>query len=58
MQLPKLKFLGAAKRAELANIEQMKKIIPLITREIPFGQYVCVLVFGVNVTDLDFWGPN
>ena len=42
-------------RAEMANIEQMKKIIPLITREISFGQDVCELVFGVNVTDLDFW---
>ena len=42
----------------MANIEQMKKIIPLITREIPFGQNVCDLVFGINVTDLDFLGPN
>ena len=25
-------ILGAAKRAEMANIEQMKKIVPLITR--------------------------
>ena len=46
-------MFGAAKRAEMANIEQMKKIIPLITREIPFVQDVCELVFGVNVTDLD-----
>ena len=39
----------------MANIEQMKKIIPLITREITFGQDVCDLVLGVNVTDFDFW---
>ena len=39
----------------MTNIEQMKKIIPLITRDISFGQDVCELVFGVNVTDLDFW---
>ena len=39
----------------MANTERMKKIIPLITREISFGQDVCELVFGVNVTDLDFW---
>ena len=37
----------------MANIEQIKKIIPVITREISFGQDVCELVFGVNVTDLD-----
>ena len=29
---------GAAKRADIANIEQLKKIVPLITREIPFGR--------------------
>ena len=44
-------IFGAAKRAEMANTEQMTKIIPLITREIPVGQNVCELVFGVNVTD-------
>ena len=38
----------------MVNIEQLKKIVPLITREIPFGQDVYELVFGVNVTDLDF----
>ena len=31
----------------------MKKIVPLITCEIPFSQNVCELVFGVKVTDLD-----
>ena len=29
-------------------------MIPLITREISFGQDVCELVFGVDVFDLDF----
>ena len=38
----------------MANLEQMKKIIPLITHEFSLGQDVCDLVFGVNVTDLDF----
>ena len=47
-------IFGAAKRAEMADIEQMKKIVPLITCEIPFGQDDCELVFGVNVTDLKF----
>ena len=42
----------------MANIEQMKKIIPLIKREIPFGEDVCDLVFGVNVTDLNFFGSK
>ena len=53
MQLIKLNFFCAAKRAEMANIEQTKKIIPFITHEISFGHDVCELVFGVNVTDLD-----
>ena len=37
----------------MADVEQMKKIVPLITCEISFGQGVCELMFGVNVTDLD-----
>ena len=31
----------------------MKKIVPLITCEIPFSQHVCDLEFGVNETDLN-----
>ena len=38
----------------MADIEQTKKIVPLITCEIPFRQHVCELVFGVNVTDMNF----
>ena len=37
----------------MADIEQLKKIVPLITCEISFGQSVYELVFGVNVTNLD-----
>ena len=48
-------ILGAAIGAEMADIAQMKKIVPLITCETPFRQHVCELVFGVNVTDLNFW---
>ena len=48
-------ILGAASGAEMADIKQMKKIVPIITSEIPFSQHVCELVFGVNVTDLNFW---
>ena len=36
------------------NIEQTKKIIPLIKRKFLFGEDVCDLVFGVNVKNLDF----
>ena len=38
----------------MADIEQMKKIVPLITCEISFCQHFCKLVSGVNVTDLNF----
>ena len=38
----------------MANIKQAQHIIPLITREISFGQDVCELVFCVDVFDLDF----
>ena len=47
-------ILGAASGAEMADISQMKKIVPPITCEIPLSQHVCELVLGVNVTDLDF----
>ena len=39
----------------MADVKQINEIVPLITSEIPFCQYVCKLVFGVNVFDLDFW---
>ena len=45
-------IFGAAKRAEMADIEQMKKIVPFITCEIPLSQHVCELVPSVNVFDL------
>ena len=37
----------------MADIEQMKKFVPLITCEIPFSQHVCELMLGVNVPDLN-----
>ena len=43
-----------AGRAENADIEQIEKIIPFITCEIALCQYVCELVIGVNMFDLDF----
>ena len=39
----------------MADVKQMKKMIPLTTCEIPFGQYVCELVFGVDILYLNFW---
>ena len=39
----------------MASIEQAQQMIPLITRETSFGQDVSILVFGVDVLDLDFW---
>ena len=39
----------------MTDVEQMKKIVPFVTCEITFGQYVCKLVFCVNVPNLNFW---
>ena len=47
-------ILSAASRAEMADVEQMKKIVSFVTCEITFGQNVCDLMFGINVSDLDF----
>ena len=38
----------------MADVKQAQQMIPLITREISFGQNVSNLVFGVDVFDLDF----
>ena len=35
-------------------LKQTQKMIPFITCDISLGQYVCELVFGVDVLDLDF----
>ena len=37
----------------MADVEQTKKVIPLITCEISLGQYVCDLILSVSVFDLD-----
>ena len=44
---------GASCRTEMADIEQTQKMIPFVTCEITFGQYVCELVLGVNVWVLE-----
>ena len=38
----------------MADVEQTQKMSPFTTCEISLCQYVCELVFGVNVFDLDF----
>ena len=45
-------------RTEMANVKQTQKMIPFVTCEIALCQYVCELVLGVNVFDLDFLGPT
>ena len=47
-------ILRSAKQVEMADVKQMKKIIPLITCEVSLCQYVCELVFGVDILDLNF----
>ena len=48
-------ILGTASGAEMADMKQMKKIVPLITSEIPSSQNICELVCSVIVTDLNLW---
>ena len=38
---------------ELADVEQTQKMIPFVTCQVSFGHYLCELVFGVDVFDLD-----
>ena len=37
----------------MADIEQTQKMVPLITCEMSLCQYVCELVLGVNVLNLN-----
>ena len=46
-------ILRLARRAEMAVVEQMKKMVPFVTCEIKFGQNVGELMFGVNVFNLN-----
>ena len=47
-------ILSEASGAEMANVEQLKKIVPFVTCEIVFGQNVCELMFCVNGPNLNF----
>ena len=46
--------MAAGKHREIRDVEQTKKMVPLIMREITFSQHVSKLVLGVNMFDLDF----
>ena len=37
----------------MADVQQKEKIVPLITCQIALSQYVCELVFGVDILDLN-----
>ena len=37
----------------MANVKQMENIVPLITREVALCQYVCKLMLGVDIFDLN-----
>ena len=51
-------ILRSVERAEMADVKQIKKIVPLIACEISFCQYVCNMVLGVDILDLNFWIQN
>ena len=45
--------MAGGKHQEIHDVEETKKMVPLITREMTFGQHVSKLVLGVNILDLD-----
>ena len=45
--------MTAANHREIHDVEQAKKMVPLITRETTFCQFVRKLALGVNIFDLD-----
>ena len=46
-------ILSAASRGEMADVEQMKKMVPFVRCESFFGQCVCELMFGVDLSNLN-----
>ena len=53
-QLIKLEFLAQQVELKWLMLNKMKKIVPLVTCEITFGQNVCELLLGINVSNLNF----
>ena len=49
---------ASGKHREIHDVEQTKKMVLLITREITFSQHVSKLVLGVNIFDLVFLGSK
>ena len=47
-------ILSAESGAEMADVEQLKKIVPFVTCEITFGQNVCELMLGINESNLNY----
>ena len=45
--------MAAREHRESHVFELTKKMVPLVTRETPFGWHVSKLFFGVNIIDLD-----
>ena len=39
----------------MADVEQLKKIVPFVTCAVTFGQNVCELMFSTNVSNLNFY---
>ena len=50
-------ILSAAEKAAMADVETMKKIVPLITCDAFIGN-ICELVLGVNIFDLNLGVHN
>ena len=44
--------MAGGKHREIHDVEQTKKMVPLITREMTFGQHVSKLVLCVNIFTL------
>ena len=47
--------MAAREHQKTHDVEQTKKMVPVITRGTHFGENVSKLVFGVNIFDLDLW---
>ena len=45
--------MAVGRHREIHDIQHKSEMVPLIACEISLCQYVCELVFGVNVFDLD-----
>ena len=47
--------MAAREHREIHDVEQRKKMAPLITCETSFGQHDSKLILGINIFDLDLW---